>query len=376
MQDDGGHYETVIVGGGQAGLAVAYHLKKRGVPFIILDAFERIGDSWRTRWDSLRLFTPAKYDGLPGMRFPAKRWSFPTKDEMGDYLESYAERFGLPARTGVRVDRVSRDGDRYVVEGENVRLEADRVIVASGAHRIPKTPVFADELDSRIQQLHSSEYRNPGQLEPGPVLVVGLGNSGAEIAFELARTHTTLLSGTPAGEIPVRHGSFPARLVLPIFRFVGTHVLARGNPLGRKVGPGFAHKATPLIRVRSKDLDAAGVERVARVTGVRDGLPQLDDGRALDVANVIWCTGFRHDYPWIDLPVFTDDGEPEHDRGVVQTAPGLYFMGLLFQYAATSDVLPGLGRDAEHIAEQIAKAAAPAPRESRRAPAAELAFDD
>ena len=317
-----------------------------------------------------------EYDGLPGMRFPAPGWSFPTKDEMGDYLESYAERFELPARTGVRVDRVSRDGDRYVVESENVRLEADRVIVASGAHRIPKTPAFAKELDSRVLQLHSNEYKNPGQLQPGPVLIVGLGNSGAEIAFELSRTHATLLSGTPGGEIPVRHGSFPARLVLPIFRFIGTHVLALGNPLGRKVGPKFAHGATPLIRVKSKDLDAAGVERVARVTGVRDGLPLLDDGRVLDVANVIWCTGFRHDYPWIDLPVFKEDGEPDHDRGVVQAAPGLYFMGLLFQYAATSDVLPGVGRDAEYIAKHIAKTVAPAPRKSRQAPAGELAFDD
>jgi putative flavoprotein involved in K+ transport len=349
-----GHVETVIVGGGQAGLAVGYHLKKRGRPFLILDAHERIGDSWRRRWDSLRLFTPAKYDGLPGMRFPAPGWTFPTKDEMGDYLESYAERFELPARTGVSVDRISRNGERYVVESGQLTLEADRVIVASGAHRVAKVPELAKELDPRVRQLHSSEYRNPEQLREGAVLVVGAGNSGAEIAFELARTHSTLLSGTEAGEIPVRHGSFRARLFLPVIRFVGSHVLSQKSPVGRKVGPKLAAKATPLIRVKSKDLAAAGVERVARVVGVRDGMPLLEDGRILEVESVVWCTGFRHDFPWIDLPVFDQEGKPEHDRGVVRAEPGLYFMGLLFQYAVTSDVLPGVGRDAKHIAQQIA----------------------
>jgi putative flavoprotein involved in K+ transport len=351
-----GHFETLIIGGGQAGLAVAYHLKKRGRPFLILDRHERIGDSWRTRWDSLRLFTPAKYDGLPGMRFPAPGWSFPTKDEMGDYLESYAERFELPARTAVTVERVTRDGDRYVVEADELRLEADSVIVASGAHRIPKTPAFASELDPRVTQLHSSEYRNPQQLRDGRVLVVGAGNSGAEIAFELARTHATVLSGKQSGEIPVRHGSFAARLTLPFIRFLGYHVLTLKNPIGRKLGPKLAAMATPLIRIKAKDLDAAGVERVPRVAGVREGLPVLEDGRVLDVENVIWCTGFRHDFPWIDVPVF-ENGEPVHERGVVHAAPGLYFMGLLFQYAEVSDVLPGVGRDAKYVAKHIARTA-------------------
>jgi putative flavoprotein involved in K+ transport len=345
----------VIIGGGQAGLAVAYQLKRRGLPFLILDAHERIGDAWRQRWDSLRLFTPAKYDGLPGMRYPAPGWSFPTKDEMGDYLEAYAERFELPARTGVKVDRVSQDGDRYVVEADELRLEADRVIVASGAHHIPKTPEFAGDLDARVVQLHSSEYRSPAQLRAGRVLVVGAGNSGAEIAFELSRTHTTLLAGKESGQIPVRHGSFGARLVLPIIRFLGSHVLTRKNPIGRKVATKLNASADPLIRVKSKDLAAAGVERVARVAGVRDGMPLLEDGRVLDVENVVWCTGYSHDFPWIDLPVFEEDGEPVHERGVVRSAPGLYFMGLIFQYAETSDVLPGVGRDAKFLARHIAR---------------------
>ena len=347
-------FETVIVGAGQAGLAAGYHLKKRGRPFLILDANERIGDTWRNRWDSLRLFTPAKYDRLPGMRFRARRWSFPTKDEMADYLEGYAARFDLPVRTGVMVDRISRNGDRYVVETSEGTFEADNVVVASGAHRLPKVPPFARELDSRIVQMHSSEYRNPAQLQDGGVLVVGLGNSGAEIAFELSRTHTTLVAGKAGGEIPVRHGGIAARFVLPVIRFLGYRVLTKSTPIGRKVGPKLAAKATPLIRVKSQDLAAAGIERVARVAGVREGRPLLEDGRVLDVSNVIWCTGFRDDFSWIEVPAFDHDGAPRHERGIA-SVPGLYFVGLIFQYAVSSDVLPGVGRDAEYVAKHIVR---------------------
>ena len=351
-------FETVIIGGGQAGLSVGYHLAKQGRPFLILDANDRIGDAWRKRWDSLRLFTPARYDGLPGWRFPAPGWSFPTKDEMGDYLEAYAARFELPVRTGVRVESLSREGDRFVITSDRGRFEADNVVVASGAHRMPRVPAFAQELDPSIVQLHSSEYRGPSQLGDGGVLVVGVGNSGAEIAFEVARTHPTCLAGKPAGEIPVRHGSVAARFVLPVFRFLGHRVLTKRTPIGRKVGPKLAFKATPLIRVKSKDLAAAGIERVPRVTGVRDGLPVLEDDRILEVANVVWCTGFRQDFSWIDLPAFGGDGQPLHDLGIVRSEPGLYFMGLLFLYAVSSDVLPGVGRDAKRIAKHIAQLAA------------------
>jgi putative flavoprotein involved in K+ transport len=350
-------FETVIIGGGQAGLATGYELKKRGRPFVILEASEAIGDSWRKRWDSLRLFTPAKYDGLPGMRFPAPRWSFPTKDEMGDYLEVYARRFELPVRTGVSVDRVYHDGDHYVVESGHRAFAADNVVVATGAHRVPKLPPFAEQLDPQVVQLHSAGYRNPGQLRDGAVLVVGVGNSGAEIAYELAKTHTVLQAGTPSAELPVRHGSLAARLVLPLVRFVGARVLTVKTPIGRKVRPKFIGRAAPLIRIKSRDLEAAGVARVARLAGVREGRPLLEDGRVLDVANVVWCTGFRYELSWIDVPSVATDGEPLHERGVAVAAPGLYFVGLVFQTAATSDVIPGVGRDARYIAGRLARAA-------------------
>jgi putative flavoprotein involved in K+ transport len=347
-------YDTIVIGGGQAGLSVGHHLAKRNLRFVILDENERVGDSWRNRWDSLRLFTPAHFNGLPGMPFDAPRWSFPTKDEMGDYLEAYAERFSLPVRTGVRVKSVTQENGSFTVELGDERLEATNVVVATGAHRVPKLPPFARELDPRIAQLHTSEYRNPSQLRNGDVLVVGVGNSGAEIAYELAETHRTLLAGTSKGEIPVPHGSRRSRVMMRAIRFFGHRVLRTDTRIGRKVGPKIAANGPPLMRRKEADLEAVGIERVARVAEVRDGLPVLEDGHTIDVANVIWCTGYRTDYAWVDLPAFDADGRPVHERGVVESVPGLYFAGLIFQYSLTSDVLPNGGRDAEYVARQIA----------------------
>jgi len=347
-------FETVIVGGGQAGLAVGYHLARRGRRFVILDAGRRVGDAWRQRWDSLRLFTPARYDGLPGMPFPAPAWSFPTKDQVADFLEAYATRFDLPVRTGVRVDRLSREGDRYVLAAGDRRFQADHVVVASGAYQRPRIPAFAAELDPGILQLDPYRYREPSQLPAGGVLVVGAGNSGAEIAFEVARTHPTWLSGPDTGHIPVRTGSRWDRLLTPPFWWFASRVLTVQTPIGRKVRPRALTATAPLERVRPKELAAAGVERVPRTVGVRDGFPLLEDGRVMDVATVLWCTGFRPDFGWVDLPVFDQDGAPAHHRGVVGSQPGLYFLGLWFLSAFTSSLLGGVGSDAEHIAEQIA----------------------
>jgi putative flavoprotein involved in K+ transport len=349
---DAEYHETVVIGGGQAGLTVGYELAKRGRPFVILDANERIGDAWRNRWDSLRLFTPAHFSRLPGLKLPAANWSYPTKDEMADYLETYAERFELPVRTGVAVDRLSKEDGRFVVSAGDLRIEAENVIVATGACQIPAIPAFARELDPRILQIHSGEYRNPSQLQEGDVLLVGAGNSGAEISVELAGSHRCVLAGPKVGEIPVRHGTLPARLGFRVFRFLMHRVVKADNPIGRKVAA--AHGADPLVRTRSRDILAAGVERVPRVTGVEGGRPVLEDGRVLDVANVVWCTGFRTDFGWIDVPVFDEAGKPRHVRGAVDSAPGLYFLGLDFLYSASSSVLPGRGRDAKYIAKHIA----------------------
>lgn len=346
--------DTIVVGGGQAGLSVGYQLARRGVPFLILDANDRIGDAWRDRWDSLRLFTPARYDGLAGMRFPGRGDAFPTKDEMADYLESYAKRFDLPVRTGTRVDGLARDGDRFVVTAGARRYEADHVVVAMANYQSPTVPEFARELDPGITQLHSRDYKNSSQLREGGVLVVGVGNSGADIAMEVARTHPTWISGKESGTIPPRIETwFYRQVIVRVVRFVGHRVLTLGTPMGRKLRPKLLTSAAPLIRVKPQDLTAAGIERVGRVVGARDGRPLLADERALDVANVIWCTGFTPGFSWINLPIFDDEGAARHERGIVTEAPGLYFVGLHFLYAMSSATLTGVGRDAARIARNI-----------------------
>jgi putative flavoprotein involved in K+ transport len=347
--------ETVVIGGGQAGLSVGYHLAQQGIPFVILDAHSRIGDAWRTRWDSLRLFTPARYDGLPGLRFPAKGDEFPSKDQMADFLESYAAHFNLPVRTGMKVDKLSRKDGRFVVNAGGASFEAENVVVAMGSHQKPRVPAFARELDPKIAQLHSLDYRNPSQLKDGGVLIVGVGNSGADIALEVARTHRTWLAGKESGHVPFRNETFAGRFIfVRIVRFIGHHVLTVNTPIGRRLRPKLRFQAAPLIRVKPQDLLAAGIERVSRLTGTKDGRPLLDDGRLLDVENVIWCTGFTNGFSWIDLPIFGADGEPIYDRGIVPTVPGLYFVGLNFLYAMTSDTVTGVGRDAKRAVDAIA----------------------
>lgn len=349
--DDREHFETVIVGAGQAGLATGYHLAAQGLDFVIVDA-RRVGDAWRQRWDSLRLFTPAALDGLPGMRFPAPPDAYPAKDEMADYLEAYAMRFGLPLRLGTSVHRVSRNGDGYALGMDAGMITADNVVVATGAFQRPRVPAFASALDPRIVQLHSAQYRRPEQLRDGPVLVVGAGNSGAEIAMDVAARHETWLSGRDTGQIPrvfTRPG-LPARL----FQWVATSVLTIDRSIGRAYRRRALSRGTPLIRPRRQDLEAAGIRRVPRTAGVRDGRPVLEDGRVLDVANVVWCTGFRPDFGWIDVPVFGTDGYPVHYRGVVDAAPGLYFMGLPFLSSLASSSVGGVGRDAEYIVRHVA----------------------
>jgi putative flavoprotein involved in K+ transport len=346
--------DTIVIGGGQAGLAIGYHLMRQDRDFAILDAHERVGDAWRKRWDSLRLFTPAKYDGLPGMPYPGDRLAFPSKNELADYLERYADRFQLPVRTGVRVDGLWREDGRFVVSAKDRRWTAERVIVATGAFQEPRVPELAHGLATTVVQLHSAEYRNPRQLQPGPVLVVGLGNSGAEIALEVSRTHSTIVSGTPGGEVPVRHGRAAARFVFPAVRFAGLHVLSLGSPVGRRVLPKLTSHAAPLIRTRRTELGAAGVAPVGRVTGVADGLPVVD-GHALAVTNVIWCTGFRSDVGWIHLPAFDETGGFRQFRGVVESVPGLYVLGLNFMYSINSDSLLGTVRDAAYLARCISE---------------------
>jgi putative flavoprotein involved in K+ transport len=352
------HYNTIVVGGGQAGLVTGYHLCQRDRRFVVLDASENIGDAWRTRWDSLRLFTPARLSSLPGMPFPAEKHVFPTKDEMADYLAAYTARFDIPVKPGTRVDHLARDGDRFTLETSSGRYTADNVIVALGSFQIPFVPPFADDLDPGIVQLHTKDYRNPDQLQEGPVLVVGAGNSGAEIAVDVAPDHPVWLSGRHPGNIPFDvEGPLARYLVLPLLLpLLGNYILTTSTPMGRKVRAQMLGRGGPLVRTTPEDFAEAGIKRVPRVAGTQDGLPVLDDGQIVETHNVIWCTGFRPSFDWIDLPIFGGQEhplEPIHERGVIPDQPGLYFVGLFFQYALSSGVIEGVGRDAAYIVKHL-----------------------
>jgi putative flavoprotein involved in K+ transport len=353
------HHETIVIGGGQAGLAMGYHLAQLDLPFTILDANDRVGDSWRARWQSMRLFTPARRDGLPGRPFPARRHSFPTRDEMADYLEDYARHFELPIHAGVRVDALGLDNDgRFLLAAGERRYTSANVVIATGPFQRAHVPEFAGELDPRITHMHSSAYRAPAELPSGDVLVVGAGNSGADIALELVADRRVLLSGDLGPEIPFQIEGATGRLAFPVLWQIWSHVLSFGSPVGRKALPKISASKEPRIRVKEKDLVRAGVEFVPRTAGTRDGRPLLEDGRVLDVAAVIWATGYRPALAWIDLPVIADDGDLQTDHyGVVSAYPGLYRIGREFLYAFNSHTVGGVGRDAKRVAQRIASAA-------------------
>ncbi|MCK0112518.1 NAD(P)/FAD-dependent oxidoreductase [Ornithinimicrobium sp. F0845] len=357
---DGRHLETLVIGAGQAGLATAYHLGRHGRECLVVDAARRVGDGWRHQWDSLRLYTPAWADGLPGRDFPGPRWHFPSKDEFADFLEQYADALALPVRLGTRVLGLRRpeSGAGFEVSTDAGTTSADNVVVATGTFgRRPSVPHFADQIDPSVVQLHSSEYRNPEQLPDGPVLVVGSSHSGCDVAYEVAATRATMMAGRDTGQIPVPFTSPLAKVVMPVMLFAMMHVMTRTGPPGRKqVQHVRLHGGGPRLRVQTADLARRNVDWVKdHVTGVEGGLPVVGDRGPVPVASVIWCTGFRQDFGWIELDVFDEHGWPREFRGTVEEEPGLFFTGLAFQSAAGSMLVHGAGRDAARVVRQIVR---------------------
>ena len=356
--------DTVVIGAGQSGLSVGYHLANRDVPFVILDANERVGDAWRHRWDSLRLFTPAHEDGLDGLEFPAPPEYAPTKDEMADYLETYAAHFDLPIRLGTRVDRLSANGGSFMVAAGDRVIEADNVVVAMAGWQRGKVPDFAADLDPRIHQLRSDEYRRPSQVPAGDVLVVGAANSGAEVALDLAGDGRRVwLSGRHPGHVPFDiDGWFGRKIGVRFVGFLFHDVLKRTNPLGRAVISKTYGKGMPLVRTKPKDLAAAGVETVARIDEVSQGMAVTADGDVISPDVIVWACGYDPGFDWIDIDVLDADGYPRHRHGIVETQPGLYFVGLPFLFSVSSHTIHGVGRDAARIAEAISARRVAVPR--------------
>lgn len=349
-------FDTIVIGGGQAGLVTGYELKSRGVDFVILDAGKRVGDAWRKRWDSLRLFTPARMNGLPGLPFPGDANDFVGKDQVADYFEDYARVMELPVRLGVRVTQVVQSGDGFTVTtAAGDTLAAHNVIVAMADYQKPKVPEVSAALDSSIYQVHSSQYKNPDELRDGQVLVVGFGNSGTDIALDVSHTHPTLIAGTPGPAIPFQLESwFGVHIGTRLVSLATLKLLTTSTPIGRRARPKMLQtKKPPLVRVRPQELRRAGVRHVGRIVDSQDGLPVADDGEILDVPNIIWCTGFRPGFgDWIDAPVFDEHGVPVHERGIT-SVDGLYFLGLFFLHAVWSETIPGVQPDARHVVEHL-----------------------
>jgi FtsP/CotA-like multicopper oxidase with cupredoxin domain/cation diffusion facilitator CzcD-associated flavoprotein CzcO len=355
--DSASAFDVAVVGAGQAGLAIGRYLAQQGRSFVILEAADSIGAAWRERWDSLTLFTPRRYNGLPGLPFPGDPDGYPGRDEVIAYLERYAETFELPIELSSRVRKLSAGGDGYVLDVDGRTLAADQVVVATGPFQTPFVPEAARRLDPDVFQTHSTGYRRPEDVPAGAVLVVGGGNTGFQIAEELAAAHRVHLS------IGSRQMPLPQRLLgrdlfwwLTKSRLLSTTAESK---LGRRMRERDTLIGSSPRRLRRR----YGVELKPRVVDAAGQTVTFADGSELEVAAVIWATGYRPDYSWLDLPVFTADGRLVHRRGATDQ-PGLYFLGLTWQHTRGSALLGWVKDDAEFIAQEIDARSRTFPRES------------
>jgi putative flavoprotein involved in K+ transport len=348
--------EVVVVGGGQAGLAIGYHLAQQGRDFTILEAAAEPAAAWRRRWDSLRLFTPARYDRLPGLAFPGDPNRYPSRDDVAAYLTDYARHFDLPVELGSPVRAIRKAGDRYLVELDDRRYEAEQVVIATGPFQVPFVPAIADRLGPEVAQLHSTSYQSPDALPDGPVLVVGGGNTGFQIAEELSGSREVHLS------IGSRQTPLPQRILgRDLFWYLDATGLIRKTTDSR-IGRRMAGRDTLIGSSPRAMRRRHGVELHDRAVDAAGSSVSFSDGTKVDLVAVIWATGFRVDHSWIDLPVFDEEGRLMHRRGVTQS-PGLYFLGLSWQHTRGSALLGWVKDDAEYIAQQINSLPRSAPTE-------------
>ena len=340
------HHEVIVVGGGQAGLVIGYFLAQHGHNFAILEAAEEPAAAWRARWDSLKLFTPARYSGLPGLRFPGDPDAHPRRDDVATYLTGYARHFALPVVLGSRVRAIRRTDSGYVVEVDGRSYRADQVVIATGPFQVPFVPAIADDLGHDVFQIHSTRYRAPGDLPDGPVLVVGGGNTGFQIAEELSATREVHLS------IGSRQTPLPQRILGRNLFWYLEKLGAMGKSTDTRIGRRLAGRDT-LIGSNPRTLRKRhGVQLHPRAVEASGRTIRFSDRSGLDVNAVIWATGFRNDHSWIDAPIFDDRQRVVHRRGVTDS-PGLYFVGLTWQYTRGSALIGWVGDDAAYIADQI-----------------------
>src|SRR5919106_221394 len=355
------HLEVAVVGGGQTGLAMGYYLRQQGRRFVIFERGDSIAPAWRERWESLTLFTPRRYSALPGLPFPGDPDGYPTRDEVITYLERYAETFELPIELGSEVRRLSREDGRFVVDVDGRTVTGDQVVVATGPFQTPFVPKLAEQLDSEVWQVHSTGYRQPSDVPRGTVLVVGGGNTGFQIAKELSATRKVVLS------VGSRQKPLPQRIAgRDLFWWLTkTHVLA--TTVESRLGSKLQHRDT-LIGSSPRELKRRyGVELKPRATAASGRVVRFEDEGELEVDAVIWATGYRPDFSWIDLPIFDENGRLRHRRGVTDI-PGLYFLGLTWQWTRGSALIGWVKDDAEFLAERIAAVQEARTRAPVRAP--------
>lgn len=345
--DDPPHVDVLVIGAGQAGLALGWHLRRRGVAsFLLVDAGPEVGHVWRSRWDSLRLFTPAEYDALPGLPFPAPAGTYPTKDQVADYLRDYAAEFRLPVRLDTRVERLTRSGDGFRAETSTGPVTAARVVVATGPFQDPVVPALAEGLAPDVVQVHSAGYRAPGQLPDGPVLVVGAGNSGLQIAAELAGTRPVAVAvGTRPPALPQRFLGRDLFWWLTRLRLVTRSADSR---LSRRI----RGRGDLVIGTRWRDLTRLGVRARPRLVGTAGRSVTFADGSSSEVASVVWATGFRRDHSWLDVPGAVVDGAVVHERGTTPV-PGLSVLGQPWQTSRGSALLGFVQDDAARLADHL-----------------------
>jgi putative flavoprotein involved in K+ transport len=350
------HRDVVVVGGGQAGLAIGYFLAQRGYDFTILEAADEPAAIWRGRWDSLKLFTSARYDALPGLAFPGDPDRYPGRDEVADYLTDYARRFELPVERGSRVRSVRKTAQAYVVELDDRTLEAEQVVVATGPFQAPFVPEIAEQLDASVVQLHSTAYRSPESMPDGRVLVVGGGNTGFQIAEELSSSREVHLS------IGTRQMPLPQRLLgRDLFWYLDRTGLIRKTGASR-IGRRMQQREDTLIGSTRRGARGHGIQLHERAVDAAGSTVSFGDGGTLDVRGVVWATGFRADHSWIDVPVFDESGRVVHERGVTNS-PGLYFLGLPWQHTRGSSLLGWVKDDAQYLSQRIEAQRAESPRD-------------
>ena len=343
-------HEVVVVGGGQAGLAIGYFLRQQGRDFTILEAAESPAAAWRERWDSLRLFTPARRNGLPGRPFPGDPDRYPGRDEVVAYLTDYARDLDLPVALNSRVRAVRAGEGGYLVELDDRAIGADQVVIATGPWQVPVVPAIAERLDASVMQLHSTAYRNPQQMPDGPVLVVGGGNTGYQIAEELVRTHEVHLS------VGARQTPLPQRFLgRDLFTYLEALGLIRA-PVSSRLGGRLQKKGETLVGSSPRAARRQGIRLHGRTVDVSGREVRFADATTVVPAAVIWATGFRLDHSFVDAPVFDSGGRLVHERGVTSAA-GLYFLGLPWQHTRGSALLGWVKDDAQFIAERIAELA-------------------